>query len=162
NKAEALAFDDPAATATSDPPKGAFGFGIEQGKLKVDAPLELEGRADGTELNRRISDTEVMVRRALDPDLELIQRFRQLRMAAREETPNVATSGDHRFFLDRLMPDYHAYRTLLEDVGGVKDKQTPERWKEELDALIAKHPDVPSAYHLRAVFATRHQDTIGA
>jgi tetratricopeptide (TPR) repeat protein len=164
DKSEALAFSDPAATVTGDPPKGSFGFGIPKGKLRIEAPFELEGRTEAAELDRRISDTEVMVRRALDPDLELIERFRQLRKALdlRGETPEIGNSADHRYFLDRLQPDYNAYRTLLENMGGVQDKQTPEQWKAELDALIAKHPEVPSMYHLRALFKSAHQDNIGA
>jgi hypothetical protein len=64
DRAEALAFDDGPVSVTAEPPKGAFGFGIAKGKLKLEAPLELDGRAEPAELDRRINDTEVMVRRA--------------------------------------------------------------------------------------------------
>jgi tetratricopeptide (TPR) repeat protein len=162
--AEALSAEDGPVSVTADPPKGAFGFGIEKGKLKIEAPLEIEGRAETAELERRIGDTEVMVRRALDPDLEQIERDRARRKAMNllGETRELSFSPEHIYYLNRLQPDFHRYEELKKHIGGIPDKQTPEQWKEEMDALIVKHPDVPSLYHVRAMFRHDHQDLAGA
>lgn len=160
---EAFAAEDGPRSVTADPPKGAFGFGIEKGKLKIDAPLEIGGRAEATELDRRIGDTEVMVRRALDPELEQIERFRARRkaMALLDENRDLAISSDHIWFLNRLQPDFNRYEELKKHIGGIPDKQTPEQWKAEMDALIAKHPEVPSLYYVLALFDHEHQDLAG-
>jgi tetratricopeptide (TPR) repeat protein len=164
--AEALAAEDGPVSVTAEPPKGAFGFGIEKGKLKIEAPLAVQGRAEAAELDRRISDTEVMVRRALDPDLEQIERFRTRRKAMflLGETKDLSLSSDDPYFAFRLkkFEDITKYEELKRHIGGIEDKQTPEQWKAEISALIEKYPEVPSLYHVRALFNHERQDTIGA
>jgi len=164
NKQEALTADLGPVDPKAERPRGSFGFGIEKGKLRLDGPLKIEGDAQPAELERRIGDTEVMVRRALDPDLEQIERFRNRRKAMMllNEAENLAFSSDHIYFLERLQPDYNKYEELKKNIGGIPDKQTPEQWKGEMDALIRKHPDVPSLYHVRAIFEQDHQDLAGA
>jgi tetratricopeptide (TPR) repeat protein len=164
--AEALAAEDGPVSVTADPPKGAFGFGIEKGKLKIEAPVAVQGRAEAAELDRRINDTEVMVRRALDPDLEQIERFRARRKAMflLGETKDLSLSSDDPYFAFRLkkFEDITKYEDLKKHIGGDGDKQTPELWKAEISALIEKYPDVPSLYHVRALFNHERQDSIGA
>lgn len=166
DKAEALAVDDGPVSVTAEPPKGAFGFGIGgKGKLRLEAPLELDGRAEPGELDRRINDTEVMVRRALDPDLEQIERFRSRKkaMSLLGEERDVSLSADDQYFAFRIkkFEDITRYEALKKRVRFFDDKNTPEQWRKDVDGLIAAYPDVPSLYYLRAIFRHDHQDMIG-
>jgi len=164
--AEALSAEDGPVSVTADPPKGPFGFGIEKGKLRIEAPFAVQGRAEASELDRRINDTEVMVRRALDPDLEQIERFRARRkaMSVLGEARDLSLSSDDPWFAFRIkkFEDITKYEELKKHIGGIPDKQTPEQWKTEMDAMIAKYPDVPSLYHVRALFKHAYQDYFGA
>src|SRR6185295_19550562 len=96
NKQEGLAADLGPVDPKAERPRGSFGFGIEKGKLRLEGPLKIEGDAQPAELERRIGDTEVMVRRALDPDLEQIERFRSRKkaMSLLGESRDLSLSSD--------------------------------------------------------------------
>ncbi|HZE98670.1 MAG TPA: hypothetical protein VE981_16705 [Planctomycetota bacterium] len=164
--AEALAVEDGPVSLTAEPPRGAFGWSIEKGRLRIEAPLAVQGRADAAELDRRMNDTEVMVRRALDPDLEQIERARELRkaMKALGETKELVLSSDDPYFVFRIgkFEDITKYEELKKTLGDEVDLKSADRWKTEVTALIAKYRDVPSLYYLRALFSHDHQDSFGA
>jgi tetratricopeptide (TPR) repeat protein len=164
--AEALAAEDGPVIVTADPPKGLFGISLEKGKLTLEAPLSVQGRAEISELDRRISDTEVMLRRALDPDLEQIEKFRNRKKAMDllgdvKETP---LSSDDPYFAFRIkkFEDITRYEDLRKTFGGPDDKENPDRWRTDMDALIAKYPDAPSLYYVRALHRSDHGDITGA
>ena len=163
---EALAAEDGPVVVTADPPKGLFGFSIEKGKLKLEAPLFVQGRAEVAELDRRISDTEVMLRRALDPDLEQIERFRNRKKAMDllGETKDLSLSSDDPYFAFRIkkFEDITKYEDLRKTLSNPDEKDSPDKWREEMDGLIARYPDAPSLYYVRALFRSDHHDLIGA
>jgi tetratricopeptide (TPR) repeat protein len=164
--ADALTGEDGPVVVTADPPKGLFGFSVEKGKLKIEAPLFVQGRAEMSELDRRISDTEVMLRRALDPDLEQIERFRNRRKAMDllGETKDLSLSSDDPYFAFRIkkFEDITKYEDLRKELANPDEKDPPDRWKTEMDALLGRYPDAPSLYYVRALFRTEHNDLIGA
>ncbi|HLY09562.1 MAG TPA: DUF1570 domain-containing protein, partial [Planctomycetota bacterium] len=131
----------------------------------IEAPLFVQGRAEMAELDRRISDTEVMLRRALDPDLEQIERFRNRKKAMDllGETKDLSLSSDDPYFAFRIkkFEDITKYEDLRKLLGAPDEKDTPDRWKTDMDALIAKYPDAPSLYYVRALFRSEHNDLIG-
>lgn len=163
---EALAAEDGPVVVTADPPKGLFGFSIDKGKLKLEAPLFIQGRAEMAELDRRISDTEVLLRRALDPDLEQIERFRNRRkaMALLGDAKDVSLSSDDPYFAFRIkkFEDITKYEDLRRILNNPDEKDSPDQWKTDMDALIGRYSDAPSLYYVRALFRTEHNDLIGA
>ncbi|HEV3029057.1 MAG TPA: hypothetical protein VG457_15880, partial [Planctomycetota bacterium] len=162
---EALSAEDGPVVVTADPPKGLFGFSIDKGKLKLEAPLSVQGRAEVAELDRRISDTEVMLRRALDPDLEQIERFRNRKKAMDllGETKDLSLSSDDPYFAFRIkkFEDITKYEDLRKTLSNPDEKDSPEKWKEEMDVLIGKYPDSPSLYYVRGLFRSEHHDLVG-
>ncbi|HLY76036.1 MAG TPA: hypothetical protein VKU80_18100, partial [Planctomycetota bacterium] len=162
---EALSAEDGPVVVTADPPKGLFGFSVAKGKLKIEAPLFVQGRAEIAELDRRISDTEVMLRRALDPDLEQIERFRNRKKAMDllGETKDLSLSSDDPYFAFRIkkFEDITKYEDLRKTLTNPDEKDSPEKWQAEMDALIGKYPDAPSLYYVRALFRSEHHDLIG-
>jgi len=164
--AEALAAEDGPVVVTAEPPKGLFGLRIEKGRLRIEAPLALQGRAEAAELNRRISDTEVMLRRALDPDLEQIEKFRNRKKAMDllGEVKDLSLSSDDPYFAFRIkkFEDITKYEELKKNLLTVDEKQAPDAWKKEIDDLLGKYPDAPSLYYVRALVRDEHHDLAGA
>ena len=151
--------------AAAPPPKGMFGIGIDKGRLKIDAPLVVQGRVEPDELDRRNSESEVMVRRALDPDLKLIEEYREWKIGMRfQPSEDWSLSADEDlYFVSRLGPaDDGAYRELRRQIGFIEKKRDPEGWADRMGRLIEKRADVPSLYYVRALFRRDHQDDVGA
>src|SRR5207237_9702850 len=85
-------------------------------------------------------------------------------MSLLRETKDLSLSSDDPFFAFRVkkFEDITKYEELKKNLRAFDDKRTPEMWKTEMDALIANYLEVPSLYHIRALFKHDHQDFIGA
>ncbi len=165
----AFSAEEPPLPITQAPPAGPFGFRIEAGRLRIEAPLQIQGRMEPRELDRRMNDTEVMLRRALDPELEEIERRRAQRKARAilGEGEALVLSADDPYFNFRIktnedLASYEEMKKALDGGVDIDGPLTPEKWRKTVDALLAKHPDVPSLWYVRAAFRQSRMDPGGA
>ncbi|HEY7862392.1 MAG TPA: hypothetical protein VIE39_01955, partial [Thermoanaerobaculia bacterium] len=170
DKAEALSASDPPSSGNDGPAAGAFGMAIEKGKLKIDAPLVVQGRMAAADLDKRVGEVEVLLRRSLDDELIEIRERRERRMALAmlgEYEENPLSAEDRHFeFRIRTNEDLEVARGLKQALNkgafGTGQKYTAESWVKALDGLIGKYPDVPSLLFTRARFREARQDYAGA
>ncbi len=144
------------------PPSGSFSIGVAGGKLTLGAPLLLRGRARREELDTRLGEAEVLVRRALESELDQIRdrRERNLAMRALGVTPDLALSSDDPYFISRigsftdLVEGYEKLKkSILGYLGGHGARDfDPEEWERKAGEMIAKYPEVPSLYFLRSAY----------
>jgi tetratricopeptide (TPR) repeat protein len=161
--------DEPPRPPTRAAPAGPFGLRIGKGSLRIAAPLVVQGRVEAADLDRRLNDTEVVLRRALDPDLDEIERRRAERKARAllGERSDLHLSSDDPYFNFRIKTneDLALYESMKAALGGgisADGDLTPEKWRKNVDGLLAKYPDVPSLWYLRALFRENRMDPRGA
>jgi tetratricopeptide (TPR) repeat protein len=165
DRGEPAALEDPPQSADQDLPHGAFTVRIEKGRLAIGAPLLIQGRMHRAELDKRLGEVEVKLRRALDPQLEEIRERRERKMAMDMigEGRTLRLSSDDPFYTSRirtisdLVEKYEELKRSLGRyfLGQIPDDWNLEKWREGIDALLAKYPDVPSLWYLRAL---HHQE----
>ncbi len=165
--------------SASDPPKdqeaplplGAFGISIEKGKVTIHAPLIVQGRVDPNDLDKRLGRVEVLLRRALTPELDEIRAQRERTIADRalgaENERMLSAQHRHFDFRIRTNPELDRARELKKALefgrfGEGPGLFAPEKWLEEIDALLAKYPDVPWLWFVRGGFRRDRQDYAGA
>jgi tetratricopeptide (TPR) repeat protein len=80
------------------------------------------------------------------------------------ENRDLSLSSDDPYFAFRIkkFEDITKYEELKKNLMVVDDKQAPEAWKTEIDALLGKYPDSPSLYYVRALIRNEHHDLLGA
>lgn len=165
DRQDALDYKDAAASADDPPLKGVFGFGLDQGKLRLEAPFVLQGSMDPADLQKRASDVETLLRNALNPELEEIRKRREERIAeealGRDTTPPL--SAEHPAFgLPDVAKLESVKRALRRHEYGESAEYTVESWAKAVDAMIAKGDSLPALLHLRATFRAERQDYDGA
>ena len=80
---EAATFEDELPSAQAKSIQGLFGVSVAEGRLTIHAPLILRGRMSREELQTRTGETEVLIRRALEPELDEIRKNWELKEAER-------------------------------------------------------------------------------
>jgi tetratricopeptide (TPR) repeat protein len=162
---EMLVAEDPPKSQGVEKPAGAFAFAIDKGRLRIEAPFSVQGTVPPAEIEKRLGDVEVRLRRALDPDLDEIERrrHRRLAMSLLGEGENTSLSADDLYFLSRIKDyqDVILYEELKDDLGG-SATTTATEWASKIDGLITRYPDGPSFYYLRALWRHDRQDPMGA
>ena len=168
---EAYSAADAAADKDAPLPFGALGVSIEKGKLTIQGPLVVQGRVDPNELDKRLGRVEVLLRRALNPELDEIraQRERTLADKALGVEKETMLSAQHKHFDFRIKtnPELDKARDLKRALefghfGDAPGSFTPEKWIEEVDALLKKYADVPWLWFVRGDFHRERQNHAGA
>ena len=170
-KEEALSVEDPPESANAPPMVGLLGIRVEKGALTVHSTLLIRGRMAPRDLDRRMGNLEVLLRRALHPNLaESEERALLLKAYSDQWNKKVRftlSADDSYLTLQRInksqdLTEYeHLKRDLLGmlEVPGVPFLQKPfEEGATRLDRLIQAYPDVPSLYYLRARVHSERQE----
>jgi tetratricopeptide (TPR) repeat protein len=157
---------DPPSGRESDS-EGLLGITIPGGRLKIDAPLLIEGTLKPEELETRLGSSEVLARRALDPELEEIRERRITRAALRMlgEGKTMALTADDVRFLDRIKAysdKVEGYERLKREFASYQDGSllrefSLEDWAKRLTSLLEKYPDVPGLHYLHALYLDEAQ-----
>ncbi len=164
---ESATFEDRPEPGRADLIHGVLRIAATKGKLRIEPPVLIQGRLDEAELEKRIGETEVLVRRALDPDLEEVRRRREYRMALGMlgSSENLTLSADDRHFAWRIRTneDLLGYEGLKKQYVGYLSESPPvgfslSAWQGEVSKLLAKYPDVPALYYLRALAHVESQN----
>lgn len=169
DRQESVTLEDVPSTP-QHPPRGLFGISIPGGRLSIDGPIVLQGRVPRDELDTRMGDTEVLVRRALDPELEEIheRQVRRIALLMLGETGPMGLTADDPYFLDRItLKRYEDYSQGYERAkrefaayleGSIPDGFTLGDWEKRINTLIGRYPDVPGLYYLRALYHHERQN----
>jgi tetratricopeptide (TPR) repeat protein len=165
DKQEALSASDPAASVDVPNLQGHFGFGIEKGKLKLDAPFVLQGSMNPADLQKRASDVETLLRNALNPELEEIRKRREEKIAeqalGREAVPPL--SAEHiAFGLPDVAKLEALKRALRRHEYGENADFTVKSWADAMDVMVKKGDGLPALLYYRAGFRAERQDYDGA
>lgn len=146
---------------------GVLAFGIEKGKMMIAAPLVVAGRAEPRELDKHFGEIEVLVRRAVDPDLVDVEelRVRQL-MGMKKKAFELHVDDPYFIFRIKENVDLARYdsikKTIVDFFRFGISTEDRDKLKSDLDEMIQRYPDVPSLHHLRGLFRARTQDVAGA
>lgn len=168
DRQEALSFDDPPASVDEGALCGAFLIGLDKGKAVFHPPFTFHGRLNPEDLGKRFSEVEILVRRAVDPDLQDIESLRQREMAFQllgASGSDLKLTADDGYFIFRIRTnqDLAKYdevkQSLAEFLAG---NAGPKPAREGLERLIGLYPDVPSLHYLRGLLLYRDDDLEGA
>jgi tetratricopeptide (TPR) repeat protein len=171
DRKEPAAFEDPPPPGPADILEGVLRIATAKGKLRIEAPLLVQGRLEAAELEKRVGETEVMVRRALDPDLEEVRVRREYRMALGmlSTGENLVLSADDRRFSWRIKTneDLVVYEGLKKGLvsylnGSPTVGFSLAAWEADVSKLIGRYPDVPALHYLRSVARAESQDGAAA
>lgn len=157
---EALTAEDPPDSDRALQQQGTVGWRVPKGRLVIHAPLTIAGRMDEQELELRVGELEVFLRRALDEDLAAIEekRIRAMAYGMLQENRDLSLTADDPYFAyriktnDDLLTYQELKRNLLKFFAGrrVGGGFRLDRAQAELARLIGAYPDVPALYYLRA------------
>jgi hypothetical protein len=170
DRQEALAAEDPPASPDDALLHGFFGFRAA-GKLRIEAPLLLQGRLHQEDVEKRLGEIEVLVRRALDPELEEIERRREQELARRflgaGEGMRLTADDPHFAFRIRKNDDLIRYEALKKALANFMSGQgstqfTFKGWAEQVKELLDRYPDAPALHYLRALYHEQTQDVAAA
>ncbi len=147
---EILAAEDPAG-AGEERPRGELHVGVKGGSATFSGPLSAGGQTDDAGLQKRFATMEMLVQRAINPELEMLEAVRRLETGRRLGTSDgLRLSADDRYFTLRILgtselAEYDQLKGRLADEmgGGVPLGQ--------LEELLKKHPDFPAAWYLRGL-----------
>ncbi len=166
DRAEAATLEDPAPEA--DPPKGPFRIAAASGRLALGAPLLLRGRIAREDLDARLGEGEVLVRRALETDFEEIRERREhaLAMKGLGGGESIALTADDPYFSLRITTFsdlVEGYEKLKKELAAHLVSDTPGAfdaagWERRMSELARKYPDVPSLPFLRALLHDDRQE----
>ena len=171
---KALTAEDP--KESEDAPKlyGRLGFRVMKGRVKLHDPLTITAQMDPSDLQHRVGDLEVLLRRSLDKDLEEMRQRRIEKMAEwmLQENNEIRLSADDKYFLWRIPTNagLNQYSQLRNNIlrfmgkapGGVSTGFEIADARKELEKMIKAHPEVPSLYYLRALTHEEQQNYEGA
>jgi tetratricopeptide (TPR) repeat protein len=166
---EVFAAADASADKDAPLPAGAFGLAMEKGKLTLHAPFVVQGNVDPNDLDKRIGRVEVLLRRALTPDLSEIREHQEKRIAdealgREEETVLSAQHPNFAFDTNQDLARATELKKTLEfgHFGRGRGEMTPEKWLEETSALLQKYPKIPWLWFIRANFHRERQNHAAA
>lgn len=168
---ESLAAEDPVAAPDEPRRQGLLGLRLPKGRFRLHAPFAVQGRVRAGEIEKRIGESEVLLRRALDEDLAGIARRRE-EAEARDlvDQPRThALSADDPYFAFRIRnnEDLMKYETLKKSLleflqgfrfGGGGREFDLTAASTELEGLLSKYPDVPALHYLRASLGCERQE----
>ncbi len=154
---EVLAFDDKAPASKVDQgARGPVTLGGQGGKIVVSGPLVVSGRLDPAEIEKRVATIEMLLRRAVNPDLEEIEAIREDARIQRilGTTEGVRLSADDRYFTVRILSSqelalYDTLKYAVAEVIASGYSRKMEKPREALDKMIQDHPDFPPGWYLR-------------
>jgi len=156
DRKEALAFQ-----STDAPGTGDVAVQIEKGQATFAPALVLRGQVDGRELDKRFAESEILVRRIVDPDLKDVasSRDRARARAIIGSSDTIAASAEHPFYTHTMLKDLMRYDDAKRKVQRFLADDTDEAGtRKELEALLAAYPKVPSLYYLRALVMWDKED----
>lgn len=149
--------------------RGPLAFGLPRGSAAIVGPLAITGQLDPGDLQKRIGTVEMLVRRAVNPELEEIERLNQAELARRilGATEGLRLSADFFFTIQELsiqeLADYDRLKlALAEHLAQGSTGRMDGKLDEPLDKLAADHPNFPNAFYLRGRFRLAQGDVHGA
>jgi tetratricopeptide (TPR) repeat protein len=162
---EAFSAADAVADKDAPLPHGAFGLSLEKGKLTIQSPLVLQGSVDPNDLDKRIGRVEVLLRRALTPELSEIREQRERTLADKAlgvEKENVLSAQHPRFSFktNQDLARASELKKALEfgHFGDGPGLFMPDQWLEETGEMIRKYPEIPWLCFIRANFNRERQN----
>ncbi len=158
---------DRVEAASADLPTGRdaaldfrLGVAVRAGKASI-SMLKVSGLVDGRELDKQFAEVEVLVRRAIDPELRDIQDLRSEERARMMlgTTAAMLTADDVHLTAERMPGDMIKYDELKRQwTEHLVRGYFPKKLVTELDEMITRCPTAPALYYLRALKLQQEED----